>query len=358
MGLHGLYNSVNTISSMKYEGSDSFGSMIICRKGHPNIVPTVELRSPVPMSNPRAVRKLLETSSRDLSLLCDSANVYALGQTTGQYDSRNEDLFRINFTKHYTWELLHDGNALMRVVYAEPSLPRSQIDKDKFKDHLLRLFGNIDPKSVDMIWQLALEATRQKHGTMLVISAAAAAEAERLQAQSTRIQPVKLSTDLIRRLTMIDGAVLIAPDCTCYGIGVILDGLATKKGTPSRGARYNSAIRYIETIKSPTLAVVISEDGTIDLVPDLMPRISRLQISNAVEKLRKIRAAAQVDVKEFNQTMEWLREHSFYLQPKVCDEINTLRKEIEAHLEKNVAIRIIYPDFAPNEDFNESYFTD
>jgi DNA integrity scanning protein DisA with diadenylate cyclase activity len=72
-------------------------------------------------------------------------------------------------------------------------------------------------------------------------------------------------------ITAIDGAVLIDPTTTCYAIGVILDGLASNKGTPSRGARYNSAIRYVETCKYPCLAIIVSEDGSIDLVPDLMP---------------------------------------------------------------------------------------
>ena len=55
------------------------------------------------------------------------------------------------------------------------------------------------------------------------------------------------------------------------GIGVILEGSATDQGDPSRGARYNSAIRYVETIsKNPNyancFAVVISEDGDVDMI--------------------------------------------------------------------------------------------
>jgi hypothetical protein len=193
---------------------------------------------------------------------------------------------------------------------------------------------------------------------MLVISAGAASEAERLQTQSTRIKPIKLTTDLVRRVTRIDGAVLISPDCTCHAIGVILDGLASSKGTRSRGARYNSAIRYVETTNSPTLAVIISEDGTIDLVPDLRPQTSRTLIANAVDKLRKIRNTESVDIKEFNQTMGWLSDYSFYLEPKVCEEVNVLRNEIEGRLGKTVNIRIVFNDFVPNKDLNESYFLD
>lgn len=357
-GLHGLFNSLNTISSLRYEGSESIGSMIICKKGHPNVQTIVELLLPVPMNNPRAVRKLLETSSNDLSLLCDSANVYALGHLSGLYDAHAEDLFTISFTKHYTWDLLHDRHVLMRVAYGQPSLARSQIDKKKFQSDILRLFGKLDPQFVDAIWQTTIEATKQKHGTMLVISGGAANEAERLQMQSTRIQPVKLTTNLMQRITKIDGAVLISPDCICHAMGVILDGLASSKGTPSRGARYNSAIRYVESSKYPTLAVVISEDGTIDLVPDLRPQISRTSISKILQKFRDIAKKDPIPTKEFYQTIDWLTNHSFYLDSTICAEVNSLRGQIEARLDKTTDIRIIYRDLVPNAELNDSYFLD
>ena len=60
---------------------------------------------------------------------------------------------------------------------------------------------------------------------------------------------------------------LIQPDGTCHAIGAILDGLATEKGDSSRGSRYNSAVRYVNSSKYPVLAVVVSEDGWIDLLP-------------------------------------------------------------------------------------------
>ena len=49
----------------------------------------------------------------------------------------------------------------------------------------------------------------------------------------------------------------------------ILDGLATEKGDSSRGSRYNSAVRYVESSRYACLAIVVSEDGLIDLLPPL-----------------------------------------------------------------------------------------
>ena len=108
----------------------------------------------------------------------------------------------------------------------------------------------------------------QPHGTMIVVSARAAEEAARLHSQCTRIDPVVLGEDMIRRVTSIDGAVLLDAEGRCHAVGVILDGRATGGGRPARGARYNSALRYVADAGCPTLAVVISEDGRVDVLPD------------------------------------------------------------------------------------------
>ena len=73
-----------------------------------------------------------------------------------------------------------------------------------------------------------------------------------------------LNDSLIRNVTSIDGAVLLDSHGVCHSIGVILDGIATNKGTSARGARYNSAVRYVDgnkkkipsTVDSPVSEVI------------------------------------------------------------------------------------------------------
>lgn len=67
-------------------------------------------------------------------------------------------------------------------------------------------------------------------------------------------------------MSRIDGAVLACPNGVCHAIGVILDGQADPGCTPARGSRYNSALRYV--VGKPRLAVVVSEDRTVDVIPD------------------------------------------------------------------------------------------
>ncbi len=266
-GVQGLFHACNTISSLRYEGAEGIGTMLLARQDHPNLAVKLALASPVRMRNYRAVRKLIELCSEELNLLSDTAAIYGLGQVVGVYDQRREDLFAINFTKHYTWELVHADHVMMRVTYGQPQLPQMQIDKAKFTQDLRRVFPDIELKNIEQLWLLVLEAATQKHGTMVVVSSKAQEEAVRLEKQCTRIEPMHLTPELMRVVTAIDGAVLIDPSTTCYAIGVILDGLASQRGTSARGARYNSALRYVEGIGG-CLAVVVSEDGSIDLVHD------------------------------------------------------------------------------------------
>jgi DNA integrity scanning protein DisA with diadenylate cyclase activity len=126
----------------------------------------------------------------------------------------------------------------------------------------------VSAADIDRLVVLAQAASEAKHGTMLVVSPRAKEETIRLEQQSTRVEPILLTPELLYLVITIDGAVLMTPDAICHGIGVILDGRATPKGTPSRGSRYNSGVRYVEQEKD-CVAVVVSEDGMIDILPDL-----------------------------------------------------------------------------------------
>lgn len=75
-------------------------------------------------------------------------------------------------------------------------------------------------------------------------------EASRLEESGISITPIDISTGmLVEEITSIDGALICDVDGICYSIGTILDGIKSERTDSSRGARYNSAIRYIEKQK-------------------------------------------------------------------------------------------------------------
>lgn len=264
--LRGLFQACNTLSSLSYEGRGTVGRLILSRPGYPGLTRRVTLRSPVRLHDTPAVRKLLVTSASGMALLSDGAVVYGLGGLDMNRSLPSESLFHVSFVKSSTWELARGLRTLMRVTYGRPRLPRLSISDARFRFYLTRTFGLLPLEDFEQLWALALAASEQRHGTILVIAAHAEAEARRLALQGMTIEPVKLDREALLAVSSIDGAVLIAPDTTCHAIGAILDGRAQGTGDPARGARYNSALRYVLSSDQPALAVVVSEDGRVDLL--------------------------------------------------------------------------------------------
>lgn len=264
--LRGLYQACNTLASLYYEGRGTVGRLLLSRPGYPGLSHRVTLKSPIRLHDIPAVRKLLVTSGSGMGLLSDGHVVFGLGGLDMQRSLPGESLFHVAFLKHSTWELSRGLRLLMRVTYGRPRLPRLAISEARFRYYLTRTFGLVPLEDFERLWALALAASEQRHGTILVITAAAESEAARLALQGLPIMPVKLDRDTLLAISSIDGAVLVAPDTTCHAIGAILDGRALGTGDPARGARYNSALRYVLSSEQPCLAVVVSEDGRVDLL--------------------------------------------------------------------------------------------
>lgn len=261
-----LFNTCNYISSLNYEGNASAGEIIVGDRDNPDFDMCLELVTPIGLYEYRKVRKLLEATSHDLALYTDGHKILGLGILR---ENRREDQrpLSINFGGLHKWELLHGPKKLLAVEYGIPGPPRPKINREVFDDLLQQTFGSATPGILDNMWKIVDAATRQKHGALLIISGDAKGEAKRLNNQSTRIKAAKLNESLVGNVTSIDGATLLDIDGTCYAIGVILDGKAVSDETSERGARYNSAVRYVKRSKDKCVAVIISEDGMVNLYP-------------------------------------------------------------------------------------------
>lgn len=353
-----FFDTCNYIASLKYEGDASVGQLIVCREDHPNIHIALKLATPIRLGEHRKVRKLLELTSDNLSLYSNGNEILGLARFKGEYDARNEDLIIINFSGFHKWELIHDTHIMMVVEHTNPSLPKFKINKEIFDDVLKRIFLDISEDDLKKLWHIVDAATKQNHGALLIISTEAEKEAKRLEQQSTRIVPFTLD-DLISNVTSIDGAVLLDKHGICHSIGVILDGIATDKGTSARGSRYNSAVRYVENNRKKCVAVIISEDGMVDLYPQLLPRIRRSEIEERLKMLRNEVGQQKVDYDKYRPLMNWFWDHVFYLSKEECDEINQLKNVFDSKLEpEGYRMYIMYPDFKPNSEMDSSYFID
>lgn len=331
-GMPDLFRTFTTVSSLAYERKAGAGSVFIARRGHPALESRLEFSASARVRHHGHARKLLELTSADLALHTDSDRIYGLVDVDRtRLDA--EDIFEVKMSGHHHWELLHAGRPLMRVQYGQPSLPKTRIDAPKLRVDLVRIFDGISADDCEALISLVETAIEESHGTMLVISAAAAEEALRLAAQCIPVRPRKMSAELLRHVTPIDGAVLLSPDAHCHAIGTILDGIAAANGDPSRGARYNSAVRYVESTQAACLAVVVSEDGRVDYVPDLRPPISLIEIQTRIDALERLLASKRVKRRVYYEIITWFDSHRFYLLQDHCARLNNLVSEIEGMFE-------------------------
>jgi hypothetical protein len=353
IGIHGLFGACNFISSLTYESEGSVGSMLVAAATHKNIERTITLASPVYLRKHRAVRKLLQIASAGHSLLCDGSNIIGFGHVTGNYDQAEADLFEIRFTQHYRWELVHGGHRMMTVNYGVPALPLPPLNGERLASDLSRIFKDQVKDSVPRLVQLAMEACKQRHGALLVITPDAEKEAERLATQCTRIVPVLLTPSLVRSVSSIDGAILVSPRGICYAIGAILDGKATPFGDSGRGARFNSSIRYVAE-RRDCVAIIISEDGTAEWLPNLRPQLSRKELNDMQSQALELLKGPGDDKKE-HKAIRWLDEHRFYLPADLCDTANKLVALHNGKAQQKGYVTIVYAPFEPNPDMCDEY---
>lgn len=278
---------VNRLTIEKYEGNTANGKLFIglldrnkklhmddstaCGEGEEkqsehvsvnNLI--VEFKEDIKFDydNIRQLRKLLEITGDRLGLVIGEEQ-----KIMGYSKSSEFDEGVIEIKGFQEWEFSYHEIYIRFIngsyCFSKEERKNSYSIKDFF-DHLCE---DKDRK----LRHIIKEATSQRHGTLLIItdSKTAMEEASRLikykRALNIASIDLKDNLELVKCLSAIDGALIIDLDGICHAIGVILDGEVVVEGTPARGARYNSAINYIEWKKDKKiLAVIISEDGSVD----------------------------------------------------------------------------------------------
>lgn len=241
----------------------------------------------------------------------------------------------------------------MQSAYGVPRLPRVSIKQETFRIAMRRLFPDITEAAQKQLWLIVEAAMKQRHGTIIVVSADADKEAARLRQQAMTTEPFELGPELVSRLSNIDGALLVDTNGICHAIGVILDGMATECGDPSRGARYNSALRYVYSRpKLSTLTVIISDDGYVDVFPTFRPQIRRSDVDKYVSLLKT------QNIDTYGQTLRWLEEHRFYLNANDCENVNKELARIQAAPLEDLEIRLPVSSFTPNAEMDETYYVE
>lgn len=266
------YGSLNRIAALSYEKNFSTGVIVLANHElFPVLLESchVKFQTHVPLSRYRHARKLLELSKNKMALLSDGENLCGIISSENEIALKNA--YFVEFTSPSSWQLIHNEQKLMHVTYEDVFIPKPKISFYRFNSILKKAFPSMENKKIASLYRLVIEATKQSKGTIIILSKNARSEAYRLRNQGFLIEPLKLTPNIMLPLTSIDGAVMVDLEGVCHGIGVILDGIASEKGDPARGARYNSVIRYVETLSqngafSSCLSIVVSEDGDVDIL--------------------------------------------------------------------------------------------
>ena len=347
-----LFDALNLVSSLMYEGAKGVGHLILVDPNNDAVEFMVKFSEPVTFREPRWVRKVLQMATTGVGIISDSQRIYGLGQLKDSHDSSAQDAFTVAFIDHYHWELRCGDQVLLRSHYAVPKLAQEPFDKAAFLANHARLFPQSSQENGLHLWNLLLAQIRQEHGSMIVVAEDAASEARRLSKQGTSIEPTQLSEALLRSVSGIDGTILLDPSGFCHAIGIILDGEATDQCTPSRGSRYNSGVRYVQTGSHRRLAIVVSDDRTIDIIPRLRRLVSRTRIEQHVARLEE----ATLD--NYHDSRNWLDEHRFYVNAELCSRINRAIERLDA-LPREVGLIYLETNrFEVHPEMDESYLID
>ena len=342
-----LFRLANEFASLTYERSGARGYLAVTQPDNLINKLKVTFQKPVRLSETRSVRKILELTDESTLLLADSGSVHGLGECNSA-----PDVAKIAIEGHARWSISVDDKTLMRVNYGHATLPKQILDKDFFKDIAERTVGTAE---VERIWETVQCALDSGHGTTIVVSGDPISEINRLSQEALPIKPEYLDHKDVARLGRVDGAIILGPDGRCYAFGVILDGRATSSGDRARGARFNSSVRYQQTSEIGTMVVVISDDGTVDLVPNLMPRVRRQEVEDAVQAFCEYSGLEDNDGEEWARRDDNVETLRFYLNEEQCHRVNeSYEQEMDRRL-RSGGLRM-FRTLQPNPDVNDSYF--
>jgi len=256
----------NTLSASPYEKRVTSGRiLLISTEQQCDLKISFNETYPLEIKNVKQIRKLLEMTTDKFFLV--SKNSHAIG--IGDYKNFSGDFELFIFNGHQRWSYYKNDKELLSYKEGKYTFI---FDNDK---NFIFSFPNnfIHTSNYEYLNSILYEILQHKRGSLLIISEEAQAEVQRLCTfgRGYAIQPLDLklpgSRDVLSSITSIDGAIFLDTNFLCYGVGMILDGIAVKPGLSARGARYNSAQCYIDNKDyEKIVAVVVSDDETIDII--------------------------------------------------------------------------------------------
>lgn len=229
-------------------------------------------------SNIRLIRKLLQMAQKDSCLILGEDKEKKVFKVLGiakesVFDGKVYKFPKVTVKckRHMQWELLANDTYIFTYTNGKFKIEQ-ELEEAYLRKKLCQYFEEEETTYKDLIENMIASA-KQEHGTLLVVmeESDAREEAERLGGlrygfpESNPQRPEKA----INQLNSIDGSVFLDLSGKIHGIGMILDGDSSEKGNPARGARYNSALKYKDSLHKRNiraLIMIVSEDASVDFL--------------------------------------------------------------------------------------------
>ncbi|HVT07748.1 MAG TPA: DNA integrity scanning protein DisA nucleotide-binding domain protein [Polyangia bacterium] len=321
-----LFVSLDRVSMQRHERAEGRGTIVFLTREYLSAWAPVFLEESVPLGRTQWVRKLLEVCHGEMCLASGGRSVDALVARS----ELGPGTLVVEFQAQHRWTLSADKRLLMRVENGIPTFPTYGLPRERFESAFRRVFPSYG-ENVDPVWQTVSGMLSADHGALIVISADAESEAKKLATQGTPIAPRLLRKAESMSVARVDGAILIDPQGLCHAFGVVLDGSASDAGTPARGARFNSAIRYV--VGSPQrLAVVRSEDGQVDLLPRFRPQVKQSELNTALDAVRRVNGGPIKRALREQAKLVWMYARELELTDKEFILVDQLRDVLRTKL--------------------------
>jgi hypothetical protein len=107
----------------------------------------------------------------------------------------------------------------------------------------------------------------------------------------------------------------------------------------------------------PCLAVVVSEDGTAELMPDLPRRISRDVLATKERLIDELLGKQEHDFEKAFDLINWLESHRFYFSSEFCDKANAFAEKHEKALQKERSMVLHRAKFLPNPQMSDAFLS-
>jgi len=106
------------------------------------------------------------------------------------------------------------------------------------------------------------------------------------------------------------------------------------------------------------VVIVLSDDGTVNLIPKLMPQVSRKEVEDSVQAFCVYSGIEENDGEEWARRSERVEELAFDLSEEQCDKVNNAYEEEMNSRFTSGKVVVSRRPLQPSPDMDESFFTE